>query len=326
LTIQGTAQTGDLPWPEDLNCPTGAKIWLITDADANCAGPTIMTRWNPNSYLFDATAADLVLFDDLTQANQPCNEAPVADAGDDQSVDLGSLVALDGSGSSDPDGDPLTYSWSFVSKPAGSTATLSDPAAVGPTFKADKEGIYQVNFVVYDGNKESAPDTVIVTVAAPTETVNLCEKNSSWQCKTGGATATLKYNTIGNPDLNFTLAAQGLQSSTNYTLVYYPDKESEWPRTGIICLGAGTPMGDGTLTLTGTASPGDLPKSYDTNCSVPGAKIWLAPTSYVNCAASPPQFFGWCSPGAGCTQILFDATDSDWITFDDLSDPNVCLP
>ena len=41
-----------------------------------------------------------------------CNNAPTANAGEDQTVNANTTVTLDGSESSDPDGDALTYAWS----------------------------------------------------------------------------------------------------------------------------------------------------------------------------------------------------------------------
>ncbi len=86
------------------------------------------------------------------------NSRPVANAGPDQSIALGALVQLDGSGSADVDGDPLTFFWSFVSRPPGSAATLSNPAAVNPTFTADVVGLYVVQLIVNDGLLDSLPD------------------------------------------------------------------------------------------------------------------------------------------------------------------------
>jgi RHS repeat-associated protein len=88
------------------------------------------------------------------------NHPPVARAGADQTALLGATVQLDGSASTDVDGDELTFRWSFVSKPAGSGATLSDPTAVGPTFVVDRRGTYVVQLVVNDGASDSAADTV----------------------------------------------------------------------------------------------------------------------------------------------------------------------
>jgi len=45
------------------------------------------------------------------------NIRPIANAGLDQTVLIGDTVVLDGSGSSDVDSNPLTFSWSFVSVP-----------------------------------------------------------------------------------------------------------------------------------------------------------------------------------------------------------------
>ena len=48
-------------------------------------------------------------------ASPPSNTAPVADAGTDQTVDMGDTVTLNGSASSDDDGDALTFAWNIFS-------------------------------------------------------------------------------------------------------------------------------------------------------------------------------------------------------------------
>lgn len=91
------------------------------------------------------------------------NTAPVASAGQDQNVATGATVSLDGSGSSDADGDLLTYQWTAVSVPDGSAAVLDDATSVAPSFTADVDGDYVYRLVVNDGTVDSAPDTVTVT-------------------------------------------------------------------------------------------------------------------------------------------------------------------
>ena len=93
------------------------------------------------------------------------NSPPVAHAGDDQSVAPGSTVTLDGSRSSDADGNPLSYRWSFVSRPPGSNAQLSGDTAVRPTFVADVEGSYVLRLIVNDGTADSAEARVTITAA-----------------------------------------------------------------------------------------------------------------------------------------------------------------
>jgi RHS repeat-associated protein len=93
------------------------------------------------------------------------NQLPVADAGLNQTVLVGDTVTLDGSGSTDVDGDLLTYKWSFVSKPASSSAVLSDPSAVKPTFIIDSPGTYTIQLIVNDGMADGNPDTVTITTA-----------------------------------------------------------------------------------------------------------------------------------------------------------------
>ena len=60
------------------------------------------------------------------------NQAPVSQAGSDQTVHVKDMVQLDGSNSSDANGDSLTYTWSFTSRPNGSSAALSNTKARNP--------------------------------------------------------------------------------------------------------------------------------------------------------------------------------------------------
>ncbi|WP_109474665.1 PKD domain-containing protein [Ornithinimicrobium cavernae] len=93
------------------------------------------------------------------QSNQP----PVADAGDDVTVDEGGVVSLDGTASTDPDGDPLTYAWTLLEQD-GAPVSLTSPTSAAPSFLAPDDGTYAFGLTVSDG-QESATDTVTVTVA-----------------------------------------------------------------------------------------------------------------------------------------------------------------
>jgi hypothetical protein len=80
----------------------------------------------------------------------PVNDPPVADAGPDQTASVGTTVRLDGTGSSDPDGDPLAFQWTLVARPAGSTSVLLDAASPTPSFVVDRAGSYEIRLVVSD--------------------------------------------------------------------------------------------------------------------------------------------------------------------------------
>jgi chitinase len=92
---------------------------------------------------------------------------PVAVAGADRTVDKGSHVALDGTGSHGA--DSLTYAWTLRA-PDGSTAALLSEDTAGTGFLADREGMYVATLVVTAGDLTSSPDTVVISVEnrAPT--------------------------------------------------------------------------------------------------------------------------------------------------------------
>jgi len=90
------------------------------------------------------------------------NVAPIADAGEDQ-IAYGSTaglaaIALDGSGSSDPDGDDLTYTWSWIIEGEPREATGVDPTIELPI------GEHIVDLVVNDRTTDSEPDQIVITV------------------------------------------------------------------------------------------------------------------------------------------------------------------
>lgn len=95
-----------------------------------------------------------------------CNEAPTADANGPYTTDEGTDVVLDGSGSSDPDGDSLTYEWDF-----DEDDQFDDGTGQNPTFDlVGQDGSFPVALRVTDPDGESDTDEITVTVenVAPT--------------------------------------------------------------------------------------------------------------------------------------------------------------
>ncbi|MFP4600975.1 MAG: PKD domain-containing protein, partial [Persicimonas sp.] len=88
---------------------------------------------------------------------------PQADAGPDQSVEVGDEVTLDGTGSTVPEGEAPFYRWSFQQKPQASQAELSDSEDAQPTFVPDVAGDYIVELEVTTGDHDSEPDTVVIS-------------------------------------------------------------------------------------------------------------------------------------------------------------------
>ncbi len=187
---------------------TGSRVSLDGSASSDSNGDLLTYRWTLTSVPAGSAAvlqgaetaqpsfvperdgqyvASLIVNDGLVDSDPVTvtvtatsgNVAPTANAGANQYVQPQTSVTLDGSASSDGNGDPLTYRWSMTSKPEGSTASLSSSTAVYPTFVADKEGDYVVSLVVNDGTVDSEP--VAVTVNASTSSLTLYSLKGSYE-------------------------------------------------------------------------------------------------------------------------------------------------
>lgn len=96
-----------------------------------------------------------------------------ANAGADQTVQVGQLVTLDGSASRDQQGSPLTYQWAIIRKPATSiNATLTAPTTAKPTFTPDEVGEYELKLTVSNGKDTQSDNVVITTSVAQPITIN----------------------------------------------------------------------------------------------------------------------------------------------------------
>ena len=140
--------------------PVGSAATL---SDATAVMPTFVVDL-PGGYVIELIVSDGTLFsvaDSVTISTD--NSPPVADAGSDQTAFVLDTVTLDGSASSDVDGDPLTYAWTYTSVPSGSTVSLDDPTAVMPSFEIDRPGSYFVRLVVHDGTTFSLADVVEIS-------------------------------------------------------------------------------------------------------------------------------------------------------------------
>ncbi len=172
--------------------PNGNKItysWTIpAGITVSKADTAVISFHTPNPLVKTDYKFVLVVNDGKLNSNadtvvvtvKKFNIAPTADAGNGKLVDPAAQVVLDGSASTDPNGDKLSYHWTI---PAGITVANADTAVISfVATSPDVKTSYKFILVVNDGLLNSNPDTVVVTVkaiyhkptvnAGPDQTVN----------------------------------------------------------------------------------------------------------------------------------------------------------
>jgi probable HAF family extracellular repeat protein len=164
-------------------------LWTNQSTDLLCAGSAItLSGADTATTSFTSPAVgssgaicifELTVFDDKGEPSVPVrvnvnivnvNQAPVANAGLDITANQGDAVMLNGSGSSDPDHDPLIYNWQQISGPP---VNLSNTTAAQLSFTAPVVAAGGATLVfelkVSDSQIISAGDQVSVKVLHPAD-------------------------------------------------------------------------------------------------------------------------------------------------------------
>ncbi len=199
-----------------VSSPAGNTPVLSTPNQA----ATSFTPAVNGGYVLRLTVSDGVLSDTVNVTVTATNAVPVANAGPDQSVQVGQTATLNAGASTDADGDTLSYSWSIAAAPAGSSAALSGAQSVSPSFVPDQAGTYSLSVNVSDGIA-SAQGAVVVTasVAPPANSAPVANAGPD-QSLIEGQTAALTGLASSDPDgdtlsYTWTLTQKPAGSSAN---------------------------------------------------------------------------------------------------------------
>jgi lysophospholipase L1-like esterase len=161
----------------------------------------------------------------LRSPERPTNQPPVAVAGNDQNVQEGARVFLDGSGSFDPDGGISGYRWEQIS---GTPVTLENPNSERPSFTAPPVSTFGLVFrlTVADEGNLSDSDEVLVTVnaaeppaaeAGPDRTVQnraAVTLDGSGSSASGGGGLSFAWEQVSGPPVSLNGASSAVATFT----------------------------------------------------------------------------------------------------------------
>jgi len=139
-----------------------AYEWDFGDGAAG-TGPIVQHSYTLlGTYTATLTIWDLAIQSDTDSLTiEIVNRAPSANAGPHRTGEKHLSVTLDGTGSSDPDEDPLAFAWSQVSGPI---VSLDHADRATPTFTPTEKGVYTFRLSVTDGWGGQGDDLVNVTI------------------------------------------------------------------------------------------------------------------------------------------------------------------
>ncbi len=132
------------------------------------SGPsTTFTVDAPGEYTVTLTAAPGSAPYNSASATIHVNTVPTAAISGPASAEAGTPVTFSGDGSSDPDGETVTYRWVLVSRPEGSSATLLPAGFDNASMTPDLAGAYEIGLRADDGLDNSPLATKLFTATPP---------------------------------------------------------------------------------------------------------------------------------------------------------------
>ncbi|MET8307042.1 FG-GAP-like repeat-containing protein [Micromonospora sp. NPDC005173] len=161
---QGTLDGSAVRWASSLDGDLGAGATLTPGQLTE--GRHLITVTATDADGGQATARTEVTVGRVLTAGSP----PLADAGPDRTATEGDVVTLDASRTTDPDGDPVTLSWTVLAEPNGGglgSGLQLEGTASRPSFRANRGGTYRLELTATDARHGTTTDTVTVTVANP---------------------------------------------------------------------------------------------------------------------------------------------------------------
>ncbi len=238
----------------------------VSLSGADTATPSFTMVSHPTLLTFSLVVRDGLTYSaaDHVDVRVPsATSKPTAVAGPDQTVASGAAVALDGSGSWDPNSEPLTYAWTQTSGPE---VTLSGASTAEPTFTAPTgPATLGFSLVVDNGTEESSPDSVTVEV----EGIEPSFTSAASTSFTTGVAGSFTVTTAGSPTAAIAKTAGSLP--TGVSLVDQGNGTAKL--SGTPAKSAAPPLGESEypITLEASNSEGDATQSFTLTVANPGA-------------------------------------------------------
>ena len=199
------------------------------------------------------------------------NSPPVADAGPNQVGVPAGTITLNGSGSYDPDGTPLTYSWQQL---GGNTVSIANANAAVATFAASGGQTYYFRLTVTNaaGLQSSATTTVTTTAGGGNGGLQITSFSANPANIPPGATTTLSWTVTGASSVSISPGIGSVSASSGTTQVS-PQTTTTYTLTAT---GAGGTVNATAVVTVGTSAPQIVRFDANPSSIAPGQQSTLS--------------------------------------------------